>query len=62
MATKSVKHKKHFVVKYFSGAKFEDMKHYVKLRKKNNLCKYTLFYKQHFYKIGKKLSKSLQTP
>ena len=30
MATKSVKHKKHFVVKYFSGAKFEDMKHYVK--------------------------------
>ena len=28
--TKSMKHKKHVVVKHFSGAKIEDMKHYVK--------------------------------
>ena len=28
--TKSVKHKKPFVVKHFSGAKIEDVKHYVK--------------------------------
>ena len=28
--TKSIKHKKHVVVKHFSGAKIEDMKHYVK--------------------------------
>ena len=28
--TKSIKHKKHIVVKHFSGAKIEDMKHYVK--------------------------------
>ena len=28
--TKSIKHKKHVVVKHFSGAKTEDMKHYVK--------------------------------
>ena len=37
--TKSIKHKKHVVVKHFSGAKNEDMKHYVKPRKKNNLYK-----------------------
>ena len=29
--TKSIKHKKHVVVKHFSGTKIEDMKHYVKL-------------------------------
>ena len=28
--TKSIKHKKHVVVKHFSGAKIEDMKYYVK--------------------------------
>ena len=28
--TKSIKHMKHVVVKHFSGAKIEDMKHYVK--------------------------------
>ena len=28
--TKSIKHKKHVVVKHFSGANIEDMKHYVK--------------------------------
>ena len=28
--TKSIKHKKHVVVKHFSGAKTKDMKHYVK--------------------------------
>ena len=28
--TKSIRHKKHVVVKHFSGAKIEDMKHYVK--------------------------------
>ena len=28
--TKSIKHKKHVMVKHFSGAKIEDMKHYVK--------------------------------
>ena len=28
--TKSIKHKKHVVVKHFSGAKIEDTKHYVK--------------------------------
>ena len=28
--TKSIKHKKHVVVKHLSGAKIEDMKHYVK--------------------------------
>ena len=28
--TKSIKHKKHVVVKHFSGAKIDDMKHYVK--------------------------------
>ena len=37
--TKSIKHKKHVVVKHFSGAKNEDVKHYVKPRKKNNLYK-----------------------
>ena len=36
--TKSIKHKKHVVVKHFSGAKIEDMKH-VNPRKKNNLPK-----------------------
>ena len=28
--TKSIKHKKHIVIKHFSGAKIEDIKHYVK--------------------------------
>ena len=28
--TKSIKHKKHVVLKHFSGTKIEDMKHYVK--------------------------------
>ena len=28
--TKPIKHKKHVVVKHFSGAKIENMKHYVK--------------------------------
>ena len=28
--TKSIKHKKHVVVKHLPGAKIEDMKHYVK--------------------------------
>ena len=28
--TKSIKHEKHVVVKHFSGANIEDMKHYVK--------------------------------
>ena len=28
--TKSIRHKKHVVVKHFSGAKIVDMKHYVK--------------------------------
>ena len=28
--TKSIRHKKHVVVKHFSGAKTEDMKYYVK--------------------------------
>ena len=27
---KSIKHKKHVVVKHFSDAKIEDMKHYIK--------------------------------
>ena len=37
--TKSIKQKKHVVVKHFSGPKIEDMKHYVNPMQKNNLHK-----------------------
>ena len=36
--TKSIKHKKHVVVKHFSGAKIEDMKHYVKPTQEKKLA------------------------
>ena len=34
--TKSIKHKKHVVVKHLPGAKIEDMKHYVKPMQEKN--------------------------
>ena len=37
--TKSIRHKKHVVVNHFSGAKIEDMKHYVKPTQEKNLPK-----------------------
>ena len=36
--TRSIKHKKHVGVKHFPGAKFEDMKHYVKPTQEKKPC------------------------
>ena len=40
--TKSIKHKKHIVIKHFSGAKIEDIKHYVKPTQEKQPAKITI--------------------
>ena len=55
--TKSMKHKKHVVVKHFSGAKTDDMYHYTKPTQKNHQQKLQYMLAQTTYSVKKNLKK-----
>ena len=55
--TKSMKHKKHVVVKNFSGAKIDDMYHYTKPTQKKSPAEIIIHVGTNTYPVKKNLKK-----